>query len=50
MVRFVKVDLFFFVSDQEFGGRAALEWANDFQFPRNIGFRDKSDFNLLGDI
>jgi len=46
LIRFVKAS--FFVSDQEFGEREALEWAEGFQFPKGIGGRDESGLRLVG--
>jgi len=46
LVRFVKAA--FFVSDQEFGERDALDWAEDFVFPPGIGWRDELDLCLMG--
>lgn len=46
LVRFVKAA--FFVSDQEFGEREALDWAEDFVFPPGIGWRDELDLCFMG--
>ena len=46
LIRFVKAS--FFVSNQEFGEREALEWAEGFEFPKGIGCRDELDLGLVG--
>ena len=46
LTRFVKAS--FFVSDQEFGEREALEWADGFVFPSGINIRDEFDLRLMG--
>ena len=49
LTRFVKAS--FFVSDQEFGEREALEWAEGFEFPTGINIRDEFDLQLMrGDL
>lgn len=46
LVRFVKAA--FFVSDQEFGEREAVEWAGGFEFPKGLGLRDEVDLHMAG--